>query len=127
MCHYWQTHSASPRLRCLFLFLFLFSLTVQMLSVMSRNLINLPIIAELMAAAVRGSSCAEELKPCRANVWSPFHTRMSQHDQRNPPDLSQTALMLMLCACVCVCVDLHILRCSTISFSDFPFPVFKTI
>lgn len=93
---------------------------------MSRNLINVPIIAALMAAGFRGSRCAEELKPCRANVWSPFHTKMSQHDQRNPPDLSQTALIS-----VCVCsrkwgvalvydMDLEILRYSAI----FPIPVF---
>lgn len=49
---------------------------------------------------VRGSRCAEELKPCRANVWSPFHRRMSQHDQRDPLDRSQTPLMpVRVCAC----------------------------
>lgn len=55
------------------------------------------VIAVLMAAGVRGSRCVEKLKPCRANVWSPLHTRMSQHDQKNPRDHPQT-----LPASVCV-------------------------
>lgn len=62
---------------------------------------NVLVIAMLMAAGVRGSRCVEKLKPCRANVWSSFHTRMSQHDQRNPLDFPQT---LPASVCVYMCV-----------------------
>lgn len=77
---------------------FFFFLTVQMLGMMSRNLMNMSVIVVLMAVGFRCSRCAEKLKPCRANIWSPFHTWMSQHNQRNPLDLFQTFL-----ASVCVC------------------------
>lgn len=75
-----------------------FSLTVQMLGMMSKNLMNMSVIVVLMAVGFRCSRCAEKLKPCRANIWSPLHTWMSQHNQRNPLDLFQTFL-----ASVCGC------------------------
>lgn len=107
---------------------------------MSRTLMSVTIIiAVLTSAGVRGSRCAEETKPWTANVWSPFHTRMSQHDHRNPADLRQTtAACVYWCVCVCVegsgvwglCInkkDLEIMKCSTISslLHDFPIPVFR--
>lgn len=110
--------------------------TLQMWSMMSRDLMNVQVIAMMMAAGVRGSRCVEKLKSCRANIWSLFYTRMSQHDQRNPLDLLQT-----LCVCVYVCVrgcgmrrregDVCKLRpwnieMQHISFlHDSPIPVFK--
>lgn len=81
---------------------------VQMLRVMSRNLINLPIMA------VR--RCAKEVKPCAANVCSPFHRGMSQHDWR-PSGHSSNSPDAHADVCMCVCVffgDPDILTFSTL-------------
>lgn len=70
---------------------------VQMLQVMSRDLINLPIIAVCR--------CAKELKPCGANVCSPFLTAMSQHKWRPTGHSSNSpAAPADLCVCVCACM-----------------------